>query len=430
MKTKLLLLALLLVPPVVHAFCGFYVAKADSKLFNRASQVVLARDGDRTVMTMANDYEGEPKDFAVVIPVPTVIKKDAVQIVDKAAIDHIDAYSAPRLVEYFDEDPCTMMRWAAGLDTVTKAAAPGGMAGEHAKALGVTIEEQFSVGEYDILILSAKESTGLETWLTENDYKIPKGASQVLGSYIKQGVKFFVAKVNLERHEAEGFSYLRPLRVEFKTPKFMLPIRLGTVNANGPQELFIYTLTRKGRVETTNYRTVKLPSNVEVPLYVRDDFPQFYRDMFARAVEREDMRVLFTEYAWDMGWCDPCAAEPLTNGELRKFGANWLSGSGPSRPEAGQVYITRLHLRYDREHFPEDLVFQETGDRENFQGRYILRHPWKGEAKCDAAKAYLKAQPKAREDEAQNLARLTGWNIDTIRERVSKYVDKAKGPRE
>src|SRR6202000_3312071 len=226
-----------------------------------------------------------------------------------AAIDHLDAYSAPRLVEYFDGDPCQMVMY----DMVATAGAPSRGHSDGGKSLGVTIEEQFSVGEYDILILSAKESDGLETWLKENDYKIPQGASKVLGSYIKQNVKFFVAKVNLARHEAEGFSYLRPLRVEFKTPKFMLPIRLGTVNANGPQELFIYTLTRKGRVETTNYRTVKLPSNLEVPLFVRDDFPRFYRDLFTRAVNREDMSVLFTEYSWDMGWCDPCAADPLTN---------------------------------------------------------------------------------------------------------------------
>ena len=37
-----------------QAFCGFYVAKADTSLFNQASQVVLVRDGDRTVITMAN----------------------------------------------------------------------------------------------------------------------------------------------------------------------------------------------------------------------------------------------------------------------------------------------------------------------------------------------------------------------------------------
>jgi len=429
MKTKLFLVFLLCLPVTIRAFCGFYVAKADSKLFNRASQVVLARDGDRTVLTMANDYEGEPKDFAIVIPVPTVIKKEAVAVVDKAAIDHLDAYSAPRLVEYFDRDPCEPQTWDGAVrGSMDRLLEKDG--GERAKALGVKIEEQFSVGEYDILVLSAKESDGLETWLTENGYKIPKGAGKVLESYIKQAVKFFVAKVNLERHEAEGFTYLRPLRVEFKTPKFMLPIRLGTVNANGPQELFIYTLTRKGRVETTNYRTVKLPSDLDVPLYVRDEFPRFYRDLFARAVQREDMRVLFTEYAWDMGWCDPCAADPMTNDELRKFGADWLRGKGSERPVEGQIFLTRLHLRYDREHFPEDLVFQETGDTATFQGRYILRHPWKGAPKCDAAKKYLAGQPKAREAEAENLARLTGWSIDAIRERMAAFVDKAKRPRD
>ena len=416
--------AAIIAPAAVRAFCGFYVAKADTKLFNKASQVVLARDGNRTVLTMANDYEGEAKDFALVIPVPTVIKKEAVKGVDKAAIDHIDAYSAPRLVEYFDDDPCQLME-----DKMVAAPAPGSRMEKHgdgAKALGVKIEEKFTVGEYDILVLSAKESDGLETWLTQNGYKTPKAAGSVLGSYIKQGMKFFVAKVNLAKHEASGFTYLRPLRVEFKSPKFMLPIRLGTLNANGPQELFIYTLTRKGRVETTNYRAVKLQTAVEIPMFVRDDFPRFYRDMFARAVQREDMRTLFTEYAWDMGWCDPCAADPMTNNELRVFGAEWLGGKAPERPEEGQVFLTRLHLRYDREHFPEDLVFQETGDRENFQVTCVLRHPWRGKAKCDAGKKYLADQPKARESEAQNLARLTGWKIDTIRERAEAYVDKAK----
>jgi len=417
-------------PLAAHAFCGFYVAKADSKLFNRASQVVLARDGNRTVLTMANDYHGEPKDFAVVIPVPTVIRKEAVKVADKAAIDHLDAYSAPRLVEYFDDDPCDRMEEKMVVAAVDASEAKREKHADGAKALGVKIEEKFSVGEYDILVLSAKESDGLETWLTENGYKIPRGAGPVLSSYIKQNVKFFVAKVNLERHASTGFTYLRPLSVEFKTPKFMLPIRLGTVNSVGPQELFIYTLTRKGRVETTNYRSVKLATAVEVPLFVRDDFSHFYRDLFARAEQREDMRVLFTEYAWDMGWCDPCAADPLTNNELRAFGADWLHGKPTERPEEGQVFLTRLHLRYDAEHFPEDLVFQETGDRENFQVTCVLRHPWKGKAKCPAAREYLAAQPKAREKEAENLAHLTGWNIDSIRERAEAYVDKARPPKE
>src|SRR5438874_5560149 len=94
--------------PAVLGFCGFYVAKADTKLFNKASQVVLVRDGDRTVMTMANDFKGELKEFAVVIPVPTFLRREQIHVGDKAFIDHLDAYSAPRLVEYFDENPCRM----------------------------------------------------------------------------------------------------------------------------------------------------------------------------------------------------------------------------------------------------------------------------------------------------------------------------------
>ena len=76
--------------------------------------------------------------------------------------------------------------------------------GARNRALGVTVEAQYLVGEYDILILSATQSDGLETWLKENGYSAPEGASQVLGSYIRQGMKFFVAKVNLEEHAKQG----------------------------------------------------------------------------------------------------------------------------------------------------------------------------------------------------------------------------------
>jgi hypothetical protein len=91
------------------------------------------------------------------------------------------------------------------------------------------------------------------------------------------------------------------------------------------------------------------------------------------------------------------------------------------------VFITRLHLRYDNEHFPEDLVFQQTGDRQNFQGRYILRHPWTGSDRCEAAQAYRRELPKRFERQAQTLASLTGWDVQKIRGRMNL---KASGPAE
>src|ERR671934_410879 len=106
------LLVVALATPTVLAFCGFYVAKADTKLFNQASQVVLVRHDDKTVITMANDFKGDPKEFAIVVPVPMVLEKGQIRVSDRALIEHLDAYSAPRLVEYFDEDPC-MRRYPA-----------------------------------------------------------------------------------------------------------------------------------------------------------------------------------------------------------------------------------------------------------------------------------------------------------------------------
>jgi hypothetical protein len=400
------------------------VAKADTKLFNRASQVALVRSEDRTVLTMANDFQGDLKEFAVVVPVPTFLEREQIHVGERALLDHLDAYSSPRLVEYFDPDPCQRAQLQGNLRrempvSVSKASADQAAA----RSLGVTVEARYTVGEYDILILSARESNGLEKWLKQNGYRMPEGATDVLASYIKQNIRFFVAKVNLGEQARLGFSYLRPLQVAYESPKFMLPIRLGTVNANGPQELFLYTLTRKGRVETTNYRTVKLPSDVEIPVYVKAEFPTFYRSLFAEQVKRERMHTVFTEYAWDMNWCDPCAAAPLSRDELKGLGVFWLDE--PSQGQPAGVFLTRLHVRYDREHFPEDLVFQETADRTNFQGRYILRHAFGGPLTCGAAQ-YRADLRQRHEREARALAELTGWGAEEIRRKMNldaEYAD-------
>lgn len=421
------------------AFCGFYVGKAGSDLFNKASKVVLVRDGDRTVLTMASDYQGDLDEFALVIPSPTFLERDQIHVTEMKYLDHLDAYTAPRLVEYFDDDPCMVMRPVPMAAAAEMSAGAARMAkDERAKALGVTVEATYTVGEYDILILSAKESDGLETWLKENGYKIPEGAARVLDGYIKQKLRFFVAKVNLKRQKKLGFDYLRPIQIAYESPKFVLPIRLGTVNANGPQELFVFAMTRTGRIETTNYRTVKLPTDAELPPYVKEEFPDFYRAMFDRQVELEGMRAVFLEYAWDMAWCDPCAADPLSPDELRELGVFWMdeepfrdpNNAGlrprtwPGPGSAPDVFVTRLHIRYDGEHFPEDLVFQQTGDRSNFQGRYVLRHPWKGSPdKCPEARRYFRELEERREREARTLSELTGWPMKEVRRKAGLIPD-------
>lgn len=420
------IIATFLLTQPAWAFCGFFVSKADTKLYNQASQVIIARDGNRTVLTMANDYQGDVKDFAIVVPVPTILTENQVHIGEPKIIERLDSFSAPRLVEYFDEDPCNpVVMYDLQAVPATANAPNGGFRGLTEEALGVTIEEQFSVGEYDILILSATQSDGLVTWLRQNNYQIPSNANSVLGAYIRDGLKFFVAKVNLEEFANTGYQQLRPLMMAYESPRFMLPIRLGMVNANGDQDLIAYLLSPKGRIELTNYRTVQIPSGAEIPEFVKDEFKDFYLDSFRRDYEQEGKNIAFLEYAWDMSWCDPCAAEPLTPEELKSAGVFWLNDDPTIMrpnifpPVQNNVYITRLHVRYTRDKFPTDLQFKETENRENFQGRFVIRHPFRGEIKCEIKNDYLRQTRQRQEQEAQTLASLTGWNIDQIRAKIN-----------
>jgi hypothetical protein len=133
-----------------------------------------------------------------------------------------------------------------------------------------------------------------------------------------------------------------------------------------------------------------------------------------------------------MGWCDPCAADPLTNKQLVELGARWIGSEDnvPFRgPQGANAYVTRLHVRYDAKSFPEDLALVETKDRTNFQGRYVLHHPWQGEASCAAGASYRAALPARFAEEARNLATLTGWSPRDIEMRMGMTGQPVRGKR-
>jgi hypothetical protein len=225
---SLWLAALLVLVPAgrAWAFCGFYAAGANAQLFNKASQVILAHQGDRTTITMANDFQGDVKNFALVVPVPVPITKEQVKVSDRAILKKLDDFSQPRLVEYHDEDPCKPLnRYESATDAKAKTGAAAPASSSSPQKLGVTVVDKFKVNEYEITILAAKESDGLETWLVQHGYSLPNGASAVLQPYIRQKMKFFVAKVDLKEFEKSSDGFLRPLQISYNSPKFMLPIR-------------------------------------------------------------------------------------------------------------------------------------------------------------------------------------------------------------
>jgi hypothetical protein len=321
---------------------------------------------------------------------------------------------APRLVEYWEQDPCAV-EMAKDEMVISRAAvpAPTAKAAHRASELGVTIEAKFVVGEYQILILSAKDSTGLDTWLRQEKYNIPPGAEPLLRPYVESGSKFFVAKVDPTKVTFEdGRAALSPLRFHYDSDRFELPIRLGIANSSGTQDLIVNILAPHQRYEVANYPNVTIPTNLDVKDTVKDRFGAFYTALFDATVEKHPGAVV-TEYAWQATTCDPCPGPALGPADFQLLGADVINPqqqpTHTRRPYYGggfyDMVLTRLHARYGKD-LKDDLVFraaepivggrefvtdQQTGRLEegartdttnNFQGRYAIRHPWTGPIAC------------------------------------------------
>jgi MYXO-CTERM domain-containing protein len=389
-----------------RAFCGFYVSGADARLSNDATQVVLMREGTRTVLSMQNDYQGPPQDFAMVVPVPVVLQKENVKTLNKDVFDRVDQLTAPRLVEYWEQDPCPKMDRDAfgGLGLRGRGMGAGGFAAPTAIATreAVRVEAQFAVGEYDIVILSATDAAALDAWLHSNGYKIPDGAAPYLRPYVEMGMKFFVAKVDVSKVRFERVgggperAVLSPLRFHYDSDSFNLPIRLGLINSSGTQDLVVTILAPGQRYEVANYDNVAIPTNIDVSDATRREFGSFYTTLFDQTLAKHPHAVV-TEYSWMSNSCDPCPVPPLSQADVAALGADVMDSKN------GFV-ITRLHARYAKDALGDDLFFRAAppivGGREfvqsggkleqgarpdamnNFQARYVIRHAWTGPIAC------------------------------------------------
>jgi hypothetical protein len=396
-------------PRDAGAFCGFYVSGADTKLLNDATQVVLMRDGTRTVLSMQNNYQGPPQDFAMVIPVPVVLQKENVKTLARDVFDRVDQLTAPRLVEYWEQDPCPRPHaypsaedsFGVGGLGLSGSGPGGGGAGT------VKVEAKFTVGEYQIVVLSATGSTALDSWLHTNGYKIPDGAEPYLRPYVQMGMKFFVAKVDVTKVRFERIgsgperAILSPLRFHYDSDAFNLPIRLGLINSSGTQDLVVTVLARGQRYEVANYDNVAIPTNIDVADSTRKEFASFYATLFDQTLAKHPRSVV-TEYAWSAGSCDPCPTPPLQDADVTTLGADVSTPAG--KASAGDYVITRLHARYSKDALGDDLFFRAAapivGGREfmqsggkleqgarsdstnNFQARYVIRHAWTGPIRC------------------------------------------------
>ncbi|MFN7143974.1 MAG: DUF2330 domain-containing protein, partial [Myxococcota bacterium] len=356
----LLLLALLFSDRAL-AFCGTYVSSYDEAPTNAASEVAIVRSGTRTTLTVANDVQGDTRDFAMVVPVPEVLGEDQIHVVDPGVFDRLRGYSNPREVSYDCED------FAYETDTDTDADSDSDSDTDwDTDTDTVEVEARYVVGEYDVLILSAEESTGLVAWLQTNGYNVPDTSAELLGEYMDAGAYFFAAQVREDAGIASG-DMLSPLQFTYDSDVFGLPVRIGTLNSPGTQDLRIYALTdyEKGAVGISNYEEEEIDHDCMWQPEGDETLTEYYDRQLDDAFGNVDEAAYVTEYSWGNGNCDPCTGVIPDASDIYTLGYQ-------DDDHYGQYYwFTRLRMRYTPETAHQDLVFYETRRHTQTQMRFI-----------------------------------------------------------
>jgi hypothetical protein len=357
------LLALLL--PAAQAFCGTFVGAPGASLTNQSSQVVIARDGGRTTLTLAVDYAGDLAEFALVLPVPEVLGPEDVAVGDADLIQWLEAYGTPRAVAYTCEDLFDLQETGPGCGYALGCASAD-MSLAPAEAVfaddSVTVESSFSAAGYDMVVLSAEESADLFRWLRDNGYEVPRGGDAILQEYIDAGVYFLAAKVSLDAPPS-GNTWLPPIRISYDADSLGLPIRIGTISADGAQEVLLHVLTdpnTEGEVGIANYPEVTPEAECMWKPEGDEDMAAWYGRQVDLAVAEGGGAGWIKEYSADLvpqtgtGYhCDPCTAEPAipsADGTFSPFGL-------PS----DSAHLTRLRMRYDATTATEDLTLYASG---------------------------------------------------------------------
>ena len=343
------------------AFCGTYVGSPGVELTNQTSQVIIARQGNQTTLTLANDYQGDATNFAMLIPVPVVLGEEDIRTVGPELFQRFNDYSAPRIVTY----ECSDWDWGG-----SEAGGGVGTGGEgfseptEDAAPPVVVEGEYAIGIYEIVILSATESGALIDWLTDNGYGANPQAEEMLTEYIEDGQLFFAAKVNLEEVSEEGTT-LEPIQFTYESEALGLPVRLGTLNSPGEQDVVMFILTDEsdGQVMISNYSEITIEDECMVDVGAEGGASNYYGTQFAEAWADEGTgEGWITEYAWATSSCDPCPTSPPTNEELEQAGYEG---------DSWESFFTRLRVRYTAEAATQDIMLYTSGIRTTEQIRFI-----------------------------------------------------------
>ena len=320
------------------ALPGFYAGKKEAKRHSYATHVVLMTKGNYSVVTVAPDYDGPLDAFALVMPVPADVTTEHVQTLKREFVDRVENITAPRFHEFWEMDPCEpgppeqiweqSMKAKAGTAFLGGGPVIGDPTKKVAKELFIDIKPSFkeAEAEYGYTVLTPEQSGNVAGWLEGKGYIAPAGANEAVKPYLDKGMTLLVAEVDPKRVELVGGdrAQLSPIRYWSEKPITTIPAKLGLLNLDDKQELFVYVLAPDKRYEAKNYDNVFPPTNLSVDFVAKERMGELYAAIHDKLLAKNPKGVL-DEFAWTTKGCGrPCATEPLMPHELMSLGGDVL----------------------------------------------------------------------------------------------------------
>ncbi len=301
---------------------AFFAGAPGDLLTSDAAHVVVMTDKDHTVLTIAPHYRGPKKPFAFIVGVAGAITTKDIAFVPRDVVDRLAEADAPRLVELWEQDPCS----ARGEPTLDSSGVGEGGGSWEGIGLGDMSMHPTHLVPTGASVSIVADVAALRVLLAREKLALAPGADAVLQSYAD--MRFVVARIDPSKlvFVGDGAS-LPPLRVHVAKALGALPFRLGAlaISPNGFADVVLHILARENRYDVAGAENTFLAEGTDVGDVAKQSPGLFYSALLDRA---QIGRAAVTEYVDEAPHCRDCPSRPLDRADLATFGGNIIPGGG------------------------------------------------------------------------------------------------------
>jgi len=297
--------------------CGACLVPPSQNTIVTAHRMALSISPDQTVLWDQIEYDGDPEEFAWVLPV----KPGAyIEISTDAWFDTLDAATNAQV--FAPNVDCgngsSSSFGCGGLRSYDEATAfgSGGAPNEDGTGSNVTVVHRGTVGPFSTVTLSTQTPGVLNDWLDNAGYKLDPSTQPVVDAYVKEGFDFIALKLQ----PGKDVKAMKPVRVVSPGASPTLPLRMVAIGTGANVAITLFLIS-EGRWQAKNFDNKVVPSDL-----LSWDFKantSNYGAMREKLLTQNGGKTWLTSYAFQGALLSPLTA-PFMGG-FRSYGQGFAN---------------------------------------------------------------------------------------------------------